>query len=75
MAPPISITNIPMTNPEIVTGVSLALLFAFICHAGMMILLKKVRQKWAMDDLEKRRKRAGNKAKGRSAHKTRKRMK
>ncbi|MBR5186752.1 MAG: hypothetical protein IKW19_10700 [Akkermansia sp.] len=53
--------------------VYLALLFAFICHAGMMILLKKVRQKWAMDDLEKRRKRAGNKAKGRSGHKTRKR--
>ena len=26
------VTNIPMTNPEIVTGVSMALLFAFIGH-------------------------------------------
>lgn len=28
-----SVTNIPMTNPDIVTGVSLALLFAFVGHA------------------------------------------
>ncbi len=28
----ISLTNIPLTNPEIVTGVSLALLFAFVGH-------------------------------------------
>ena len=34
-----AITNIPMTNPEIVTGVSLALLFAF---AGQMMKLKSV---------------------------------
>ncbi len=27
-----TVTNIPMTNPEIVTGVSLALLFAFVGH-------------------------------------------
>ena len=33
------LTNIPMTNPEIVTGVSLALLFAF---AGQMMKLKSV---------------------------------
>ncbi len=50
----------------------LALLFAFICHAGIMILLKKVRQKWALDDLERRRKKAGNKANGHSRPKTRK---
>ncbi len=31
-----SITNIPMTNPEIVTGVSLALLFAFVGTALKM---------------------------------------
>ena len=34
-----TLTNIPMTNPEIVTGVSLALLFAF---AGQMMKLKSV---------------------------------
>ena len=34
-----AITNIPMTNPEIVTGVSLALLFAFI---GQMLKLNSV---------------------------------
>ncbi|HBD86222.1 MAG TPA: hypothetical protein DC001_02200 [Clostridiales bacterium] len=28
----LAVTNIPLTNPEIVTGVSLALLFAFIGH-------------------------------------------
>ncbi len=31
-----SVTNIPMTNPEIVTGVSLALLFAFVGSALKM---------------------------------------
>lgn len=34
-----TLTNIPMTNPEIVTGVSLALLFAFV---GQMLKLKSV---------------------------------
>ena len=34
-----SVTNIPMTNPEIVTGVSLALLFAFV---GQMLKLNSV---------------------------------
>ena len=34
-----AVTNIPMTNPEIVTGVSLALLFAF---AGQMLKLNSV---------------------------------
>ncbi len=34
-----SLTNIPLTNPEIVTGVSLALLFAF---AGRMLKIKNV---------------------------------
>ncbi len=53
----------------------LALLFAFIFHSGIMILLKKVRRKWAMDDLEGRRKKSGNKANGRSRPKTRKRSK
>lgn len=53
----------------------LALLFAFICHTGIMILLKKVRQKWAVDDLEERRKKSGNKANGRSRQKTRKHAK
>ena len=33
------VTNIPMTNPEIVTGVSLALLFAFV---GQMLKLNSV---------------------------------
>ncbi len=33
------VTNIPLTNPEIVTGVSLALLFAFI---GSMLKIKNV---------------------------------
>ncbi|MBQ7023016.1 MAG: hypothetical protein IJN29_05505 [Akkermansia sp.] len=49
----------------------LALLFAFICHSGIMILLKKLQQKWAMDDLEKRRKKPGIKTNGRSRQKTR----
>jgi spermidine/putrescine transport system permease protein len=34
-----SLTNIPLTNPEIVTGVSLALLFAFVGH---MLKVKNV---------------------------------
>jgi spermidine/putrescine transport system permease protein len=34
-----TITNIPMTNPEIVTGVSLALLFAFI---GTMLKINNI---------------------------------
>ena len=34
-----TLTNIPMTNPEIVTGVSLALLFAFV---GQMLKLKSI---------------------------------
>ncbi|MBR6115459.1 MAG: ABC transporter permease [Oscillospiraceae bacterium] len=34
-----AITNIPMTNPEIVTGVSLALLFAFV---GQMLKINSV---------------------------------
>jgi len=34
-----AVTNIPMTNPEIVTGVSLALLFAFV---GQMLKLNSV---------------------------------
>jgi spermidine/putrescine transport system permease protein len=34
-----SLTNIPLTNPEIVTGVSLALLFAF---AGRLLKIKNV---------------------------------
>ncbi len=35
----INITNIPMTNPEIVTGISLALLFAF---AGRLFAIRSV---------------------------------
>lgn len=34
-----TVTNIPMTNPEIVTGVSLALLFAFV---GQMLKLNSI---------------------------------
>ncbi len=34
-----AVTNVPLTNPEIVTGVSLALLFAF---AGQMMKLKSI---------------------------------
>lgn len=41
----------------------LALVFAFLCHAGVKSLLKKWRQKWAREDLEKRRKKSGNKSK------------
>lgn len=53
----------------------LALLFTFSCHMGIMILLKKVRQKWAMDDLKERRKKSGYKANRRSGQKTRQRAK
>ncbi|MEE1265440.1 MAG: hypothetical protein UHH87_04055 [Akkermansia sp.] len=53
----------------------LALLFAFICHTGIMILLKKIRQNWAMNDLEERRKKSGNKAHRRSRQKMRKHAK
>ena len=53
----------------------LALLFAFICHTGIMILLKKVRQKWAMNDLEERRKKSGNKEHRRSRQRMRKHAK
>ena len=35
----VTVTNIPMTNPDIVTGVSLALLFAF---AGTLLKMKSV---------------------------------
>ncbi len=42
---------------------------AFIGYCGIMILLKKVRQKWAMEDLEKRRKKARNKSNRRSRKK------
>lgn len=34
-----AITNIPMTNPEIVTGVSMALLFAFV---GLLLRLNAI---------------------------------
>lgn len=39
------ITNIPMTNPEIVTGVSLALLFAFL---GNMMKINNILGFWTM---------------------------
>ena len=39
------LTNIPMTNPEIVTGVSLALLFAF---AGQMMKIKSILGFWTL---------------------------
>ena len=38
-------TNIPMTNPEIVTGVSLALLFAF---AGQLMKIKTILGFWTL---------------------------
>ena len=38
-------TNIPMTNPEIVTGVSLALLFAF---AGQLMKIKSILGFWTL---------------------------
>lgn len=53
----------------------LALPLAFIGHLGIMTWLKKVRQKWAMDDLEERRKKSGNKANERSRQKRHKHMK
>ena len=40
-----SVTNIPMTNPEIVTGVSLALLFAL---TGVLLRLKGVLGFWTL---------------------------
>lgn len=39
------VTNIPMTNPEIVTGVSLALLFAF---AGTMLKINSILGFWTL---------------------------
>lgn len=40
-----ALTNIPMTNPEIVTGVSLALLFAF---TGTMLKIKSILGFWTL---------------------------
>ncbi len=40
-----TVTNIPMTNPEIVTGVSLALLFAF---AGIMLRINSILGFWTL---------------------------
>ena len=40
-----AVTNIPMTNPEIVTGVSLALLFAF---AGQLMKIKTILGFWTL---------------------------
>ena len=40
-----TLTNIPMTNPEIVTGVSLALLFAF---AGSLLRIKSILGFWTL---------------------------
>lgn len=40
-----TLTNIPMTNPEIVTGVSLALLFAFV---GTMLRMNAVLGFWTL---------------------------
>lgn len=40
-----SMTNIPMTNPDIVTGVSLALMFAF---AGTMLRLNSILGFWTL---------------------------
>ena len=40
-----SVTNIPMTNPEIVTGISLALLFGF---AGVMLRTQNVLGFWTL---------------------------
>lgn len=41
----LTLTNIPMTNPEIVTGVSLALLFAF---AGVMLRINSILGFWTL---------------------------
>lgn len=40
-----SMTNIPLTNPDIVTGVSLALLFAFV---GAMLKIKDILGFWTL---------------------------
>ena len=40
-----TLTNIPMTNPDIVTGVSLALLFAF---AGVMLRINSILGFWTL---------------------------
>ena len=40
-----TLTNIPMTNPDIVTGVSLALLFAFV---GTMMKIKTILGFWTL---------------------------
>ena len=40
-----TLTNIPMTNPDIVTGVSLALLFAF---TGIMLKIKSILGFWTL---------------------------
>lgn len=40
-----SVTNIPLTNPEIVTGVSLALLFAFV---GVLMRIKDILGFWTL---------------------------
>ncbi|MGM9651457.1 MAG: ABC transporter permease [Faecousia sp.] len=40
-----SVTNIPLTNPEIVTGVSLALLFAFV---GTLLKIKSILGFWTL---------------------------
>ncbi len=40
-----SLTNIPLTNPEIVTGVSLALLFAFV---GQTLKIKSIMGFWTL---------------------------
>ena len=41
----LSLTNIPMTNPDIVTGVSLALLFAF---TGMLLRINAILGFWTL---------------------------
>lgn len=40
-----TLTNIPMTNPEIVTGVSMALLFAFV---GMLLRINSILGFWTL---------------------------
>lgn len=40
-----SVTNIPLTNPDIVTGVSLALLFAFV---GTLLKIKNILGFWTL---------------------------
>ena len=41
----LTVTNIPMTNPDIVTGVSLALLFGFV---GVMLRVKSILGFWTL---------------------------